>query len=52
MDNSLFVKIPECKSYLTSVEFNFILLEPAFRFEKSVELSSSDERHHEEKSKF
>ena len=50
MHDSLFVKVSQRKSDLACIEFDFIFLESSFRFEKSVQLSSSDEWHHEEKS--
>jgi len=42
------VQIPKCQSNLRGVELDFVLLEPPLGFKESVELTSTDEGHHEE----
>ena len=52
MYNTLFVKIPQSQGNLAGIEFDLVLLEPSFRLEEPVELSSPDEWHDKEESEF
>ena len=51
MDDTFFVEIAQCKSYLHSVKFDLVLLESSSGLKEPIEFTTLDERHDEKQSK-